>query len=187
MTPPRYVYPHSIDNGAGERLTFLRRVAGPRGERVEAENVLAPGVGPPMHCHWQQAEALTVQAGRVGFVLADGPPRYAGPGETVTFEAGVPHRFWNAGDDELRCTGWIEPPDNVEYFLTELYASARRNGGHRPDPFEAAFLAHRFRSEFALLVVPRWVQRVVFPVLVAAGRLLGRYARYADAPEPVRR
>jgi len=27
----------------------------------------------------------------------------------------------------------------------------------------------------------------VFPVQVAVGRLLGRYRKYADAPEPVRR
>jgi hypothetical protein len=31
------------------------------------------------------------------------------------------------------------------------------------------------------------VQRIVFPVLVAIGTLLGRYRKYADAPEPVRR
>jgi len=29
------------------------------------------------------------------------------------------------------------------------------------------------------------VQRVVFPLLVAVGQLLGKYDRYADAPEPV--
>ena len=28
----RFSYPHSIDNGAGERLTFLRRVPGPAGD-----------------------------------------------------------------------------------------------------------------------------------------------------------
>ena len=35
-----YTYPHTIDNGAGgERLTFLRRVPGARGERLEVEVV----------------------------------------------------------------------------------------------------------------------------------------------------
>ena len=29
---PRYTYPHTIDNGAGERLTFFRRVPGANGE-----------------------------------------------------------------------------------------------------------------------------------------------------------
>jgi hypothetical protein len=35
--------------------------------------------------------------------------------------------------------------------------------------------------------IPAAVRRLVFPALVAAGRLLGRYGRYGDAPEPVRR
>jgi len=181
----RYSYPHTIENGAGERVTFVRRVAGPRGERLEVENVVQPGSGPPMHTHRHQTEALTVQAGRIGYQRPDGDPEFAGPGKTVTFAAGEPHRFWNAGEGELRCTGWIEPPDNIEYFLTEFYASARRSGGGRPDPFDAAFLVHHFRSEFALHAVPAVVQLVIFPLQVLLGRMLGRYARYADAPSPI--
>src|SRR5687768_14595041 len=100
----RYSYPHSIDNGAGERLTFLRRVPGPRGERVEVENIVQPGSGPPMHVHHHQDEALTVVAGRVGYERPGEQAKFAGPGETVTFTAGEAHRFWNAGTDELRCT-----------------------------------------------------------------------------------
>jgi hypothetical protein len=85
------------------------------------------------------------------------------------------------------CTGYIQPADNLGYFLTAIYESQRENGGSRPDPFEAAFLARRFRSEFGMAVVPAVVQRLVFPVLVTVGRLLGKYSKYADAPEPVRR
>src|SRR5687768_2290643 len=62
-----YSYPHTIENGAGERLTFLRRVQGPTGDRVEGESVVAPGAGPPMHVHHLQEEALTVQQGRMGY------------------------------------------------------------------------------------------------------------------------
>jgi uncharacterized cupin superfamily protein len=182
----RYAYPHTIENGAGERLTFLRRVPGRRGDRVEGENAVAPGAGPPMHVHHRQEEALTVQQGRLGYQRLGEPERFAGPGETVTFAAGEAHRFWNAGEDELRCTAHVEPADNVEYFLTEIFASQRRRGGTRPDPFDAAFLVRRYGSEFAMLEVPAAVQRLVFPVLVRLGTLLGRYARYADAPEPVR-
>jgi hypothetical protein len=50
-----------------------------------------------------------------------------------------------------------------------------------------AFLTRRYRSEVAMLEIPALVQRLVFPVIVAVGRLLGRYARYANAPAPVRR
>jgi hypothetical protein len=38
-----------------------------------------------------------------------------------------------------------------------------------------------------MVEIPAPAQRFVFPILVAIGRLLGRYKEYADAPEPVRR
>jgi mannose-6-phosphate isomerase-like protein (cupin superfamily) len=182
-----YTYPHTIENGAGERLTFMRRVQGSPGDRLEVENLVKPGSGPPMHVHHHQEEALTIQRGRVGYERLGEPPQFAESGETVVFKPGEAHRFWNAGEEDLRCTGYIQPADNLEYFLTALYESQRENGGSRPDPFEAAFLARRFRSEFGMAVIPAVVQRLVFPVLVIVGRLLGKYRKYADAPEPVRR
>jgi quercetin dioxygenase-like cupin family protein len=184
---PRFSYPHAIDDGRGEVLVFERRVPGRLGDRLEGYNRVAPGCGPPMHVHHYQEEGLTVQRGRLGWQRAGEAPRYAGPGETVVFAPGEAHRFWNAGDDELRCTAYVEPADNVEYFLGELFASTKRSGGKRPDPFDAAWLTRRYRGEYAMLAIPALVQRLLFPLLVAVGTLLGRYARYADAPEPVRR
>ena len=130
----RYSYPHSIDNGAGERLTFLRRVPGATGDRLEGENVVKPGAGPPMHVHHFQEESFTVQRGRIGYQRLGGPEQFAGPGETVAFKPGDAHRFWNAGQDDLVCTGYVEPADNIEYFLGEIFASTKRRGGTAPDP-----------------------------------------------------
>ena len=45
----------------------------------------------------------------------------------------------------------------------------------------------RYRSEMSMLDVPAAVQRLVFPVQIVLGRLLGKYRKYAGAPEPVRR
>lgn len=183
----RFTYPHTIDNGAGERLTFLRRVPGPKGERLELENVVSPGAGPPMHIHYHQDEALTVKQGRIGYQRAGEPAQFAGIGETVAFKAGEMHRFWNAGEGDLVCTGYVEPPDNIEYFLTAVYDSVKRSGGQRPDPFDAAFLLRRYRTEFAMAGIPAPVQRFVFPFQVAVGTALGRYRRFADSPVPIRR
>jgi len=180
-------YPHTIDNGAGERITFVRRVPGATGDRVEGENVTSPGAGPPMHVHHFQVESFTVTSGRLGYQRAGGPEQSAGPGETVTFAAGEGHRFWNPGPGDLVCTGYVEPADNVEFFLGALFASARQNGGTRPDPFDAAYLLSRYRREFALLEIPPFVVRFVFPLQVALGHLLGKYRKFADAPPPVRR
>src|SRR4029453_11027149 len=99
-----------------------------------------PAAGPPMHIHRYQEKALTVIEGRIGYQRLGEPERFAGAGETGTFKAGEAHKFWNAGQDDPRCTGYVEPADNVEYFLAELYASTKRGGAARPDPFDAAFL-----------------------------------------------
>src|SRR5688500_1574336 len=126
-----------------------------------------------MHIHHFQEEALTVRQGRIGYQRPGEPAQFAGAGETVTFKAGEAHRFWNAGDDDLECTGYVEPADNLEYFLTQMYESMKRRGSG-PDPFEAAFLMRRYRAEFAMLEIPAVVQRFVFPLQVAVGTLLGR-------------
>ena len=177
-------YPHTIDNGGGELLTFLGvRTDSDGRELLEVENQVQPGSGPPMHVHHLQEESLTVQQGRIGYRVPGGPERFAGPGETVTFAAGQMHRFWNAGDGLLRCSGYASPPGNLEYLLTEVFASMRRSGG-RPNPFDAAYLLDRYRSEITQGDIPAPVRIVAFPILRALGRLLGRDRRYADAPPP---
>lgn len=178
-------YPHAIDNGAGERLTFTGRVAGREGERIVGEAVAAPGAGPPMHVHFLQEEGFAVVQGRLGYQIAGREPAFAGAGESVVFPAGVAHRFWNAGSDELRCTAYIEPPGNAEFFLGALFASMRASGG-RPGLLDVAFLTRRYRTEYALVEIPALVQRLLFPVLVAIGRLLDTYRKYDGAPEPLR-
>lgn len=182
-----FSYPHTIDNGLGERLTFLRRITTPEGEALEVENTVAPGVGPLMHVHWHQEEALTVQSGRIAYQRRGEPVRFAEVGETARFLPGEWHRFWNAGTDELRCTGYIRPPDNIEYFLGAIFAAQRKAGTLRPDPFEAAYLITRYRSEFGVDMIPAVVQRVVLPAQVMLGHLLGKYRKFADAPPPVER
>jgi hypothetical protein len=182
-----YTYPHTIENGAGERLTFLRRVQDAAGDRLEVENLVKPGSGPRCGRPPLTGGGADVVRGRIGYQRLGGQPRFAGPGETVVFEPGEPHRFWNAGEEDLLGTGYIQPADNIEYFLGAVFESQKRSGGSGPNLLDAAFLARRYRGEFGLVEIPAPVQRFVFPVLVAIGKLLGRYNQYADAPEPVRR
>jgi quercetin dioxygenase-like cupin family protein len=180
-------HPHTIDNGAGESLTFSAPRSDERGELQEARNVVLPGAGPPMHVHHLQEESLTVERGTMGWQRPGGEEQLARSGETVTFPPGDAHRFWNAGDDELVVTGYVRPPDNVEYYLTKIFESMKANGGKRPRLFDAAFLSLRYRSEFGMAEIPAPVQRLVFPVVVLFGRLFGKHRRFADAPEPVSR
>ena len=181
------IYPHTIDNGSGERLTFCGVRSDEQGPYLEIRSEVAPGAGPPMHAHLHQEEAMTVVSGTMAYEIDGEEERRVTAGESVSFAPGVAHRFWNAGEEALVCTGFIRPADSIEYFLTELFASTRRNGGKRPGLFDAAWLAQRYRSEFRLQEIPEPVQRLLFPVIVAAGRLLGWDRRFAGAPEPVQR
>lgn len=180
----RYAYPHTIENGQGEELTFIEVTSDKRGPVLRVSNRVQPGHGPPMHVHHRQQESLTVQSGRCGYQVAGGPRQFAEVGETVTFSAGQMHRFWADGDQELVCTGEVRPPDNLEYFLTEIYRSTRDNGG-RPGSFDAAWLLERYRSEFDMGEIPGFVRRVIFPIVRLAGRARGLHRRFADAPAPV--
>jgi mannose-6-phosphate isomerase-like protein (cupin superfamily) len=177
-------YPRTIDNGAGEELTFVEYDRDR--DRLLVENSVSPGSGPPMHVHHLQEESLTVLSGRLGYQVLGGEPVHVGPGETATFPRGTAHRFWNAGEGRLRCRGWVSPAHNLEYFLTAIYASTKEQGGQRPHPQDAAYLLTRYRSEFGMTVIPWFVQRFVFPIQIWMGRRSGRFEKYQDAPEPVR-
>ena len=80
-----------------------------------------------------------------------------------------------------------EPGPQRRVFLTALYDSTKEQGGHRPHPQDAAYLLTRYRSEFGMPVIPWFVQRFIFPIQVWLGRRSGRFDKYRDAPEPVRR
>ncbi len=179
-------YPYTIENGSGEQLTFLGTTRGPDGDRAEADGTAQPGAGPPMHVHYLQEEAARVVTGRMGYQVLGDEPKFAEVGETVVWPAGTPHKWWNAGTTELRMTGWCRPPDNIEFFLGALFASAKQHGG-RPALFDAAFLMTRYRSEYAMLELPVLVRRVVMPILYFVGRVIGKHAKYRDAPRPVRK
>ncbi len=171
-------YPIRIENGLGETLTFNRVVATPSGDRLEGYNEVEPGAGPPMHVHWKQEEGFSVVAGRLGYQIHGQQPQYAEVGESVVFPV------WADGKEQLRCTGYVLAAGNTVYFLSEVFRSTRENGG-RPNAFDAAYLLHKYRSEYGLLDIPGFVIRVVFPVLRLVGALIGRFKKYEPGPTPL--
>lgn len=182
----KFSYPHKIDNGSGEALTFIRRIDNENGGILEVENSVHPGAGPPMHVHFLQDESLTVVKGKLAAQVFGQQTTFHGEGESLTFKKGVPHRFWNAGDETLICKGWISPPNNVEYFLTHIFNSVKENGGKQPSTFDGAYLLSRYKSEFDMVEIPKFVKQVIFPIVLALGKVLGKYKKFDDAPEAIR-
>ncbi len=180
-------YPRTIENGHGERLTFVGREVVDGIERVVIAGEVQPGMGPPMHAHLKQTESMTVVEGELGYQIFGEPEKLARPGETVSFGPGMPHRFWAAGGKVLKVTGFVTPPDNVEYFLGKIYESMKGSEKARPADYDAAFLLDHFRDEYAMPGIPAFVRKAVFPIVRGVGRITGKHHRFDDAPPPVAR
>ena len=175
--------PRIIEN-KGEKITFKELSIRDGIVYIIGETEVQPNAGPPMHVHFRQDESMTVVSGKIGYEILGEEKKYAGPGETVLFKAGMPHKFWNAGMDLLRCTAYISPPENAVFFLSSLFKSANENGG-RPSIYDAAFLLTRYKSEFAMLEIPPFVQKRLFPIVLFFGKMLGKYKKFKDAPLPM--
>lgn len=182
----RISYPHTISDTKGETIVFKSVERTPQGDKVIVENFVEPGQGPPMHTHFMQDEALTVVKGKIGYQILGQEPKYAGPGETVTFRRGVPHKFWNAGEEVLNCVGWVQPANTIVFFLSAVYAARVKSGTERPETFDGAYLLTRYRREYDMNEIPGFVKKVIMPLTYFIGRMLGKYKHFKDAPEPVR-
>jgi len=181
-----YQLPHTIENAYGEKLVFQRLIQEPDGDRVEGENFVAPGGGPPMHVHWLQDEGLTVLRGRIGYQIKGQAEQFAGPGESIVFPRGVPHRFWNAGSETLNCQAWLKPANTIVFFLSSIYEAQRKSGKPQPETFDTAYLLTRYAREYDMVDIPLFVRKVILPVTYVVGQLLGKYKHFADAPQPVK-
>lgn len=178
--------PLTIENGLGEKIIFRRLESSPEGDKIINEGFCAPGGGPPMHTHFKQDEGFTVLSGKLGYQTLGEAAKYAGPGESIVFKRGTPHRFWAEGSETLHIEGWLQPANNIVFFLSSLYAAQKKSGKSQPDQFDAAFLLTRYASEFDMTFLPKFVKKVVIPVTYQFGKILGKYKHFRNAPEPVR-
>lgn len=178
MTPS---LPHTIKNHLGEELIFHRTEQEDGEEKLIIENFLAPD-SPPIRHVYMQDEFLIVLHGKLGYQIKGEEAKYAGIGETVLFKKGIPHRFWNAGKDELNCYGWIRPANNVISYLTALYNSINEKGARKPGYFDNAYLLRKYRSEYDVPEIPRLVKSVILPATYQIGKLTGKYRKFETAP-----
>lgn len=180
-----FKYPHTIQHG-GEEITFERIVEENGMKKVILSNRVQPNSGPPFHVHFKQDESLTVQQGKLGYQIFGQSEQFVGVGETIVFKRGEMHRFWNAGDTELICTGWVNPMNTLDYFLNGVYSALSKSKNPQGDQFDMAFLMTRYRTEYDMHVIPTFVKKVIMPITVFIGNLLGKYNHFKDAPEPIK-
>lgn len=181
----KITYPFTIENCVGEKLVFVSVAKDKDQDKVLVEAYLEPGCGPMMHTHFKQDESLTVESGKMMYQILGAEPVALKKGETVLFKRGTPHKFWNAGEDILKCTGWISPVFSVVYFLAALYNAQNKSGKAQPESFDGAYLITRYSSEYDLPEIPAFVKKIILPITYFFGILLGKYKHFKDAPQPL--
>jgi len=154
----------------------MRRVRGIDGQTVLIlEGSMPPGKGrPPLHVHLDSRETIVVQAGSLGVQL--GREKFEVPaGETAAIPRGVLHTWWNAGDELLRLSGRTVPAGDLDRFIQAIWAVLNASTSGRPSIFYIAHVLWRHRRTQRLALPPRAIQRVVFPVILLLGHILGKY------------
>jgi quercetin dioxygenase-like cupin family protein len=170
-------FPYSFKNCAGETIIFHEPVKKAGGDRLVGENFVEPKCGSPTHVHWLQEKGLAVVKGKMGYQIQGQPEQFVTAGETVVFDKGTPHRFWNAGDEMLNCKAWVKPAHSNAYFMQAVYNAQNKSGKSEPELFDGAYLLTRYKSEYDILDIPAPVKKIVFPVVHFIGIVTCQHAR----------
>jgi quercetin dioxygenase-like cupin family protein len=100
--------------GFGVRFMIDGEQTGGRFSLVE--HPIAPrALATPTHTHEHEDEYTYVVEGQVGVLIGE-RESVAGPEDLVFKPRGVPHAFWNAGDEEARLLELISPAAFASYF-----------------------------------------------------------------------
>jgi quercetin dioxygenase-like cupin family protein len=171
----------------GERIVFHQTSRETNGEAVVFETFVQPnGFVAAAHVHPKQEERFEIVAGTLGLNVG-GEEIVTGPGETLTIPAGTPHRFWNAGDDEVRFRCEVRPALEFEQLLETMFALAadgKTNEKGMPNLLRLAVIARAHFDVVRLPFPPAFLQRLGLALGAPMGRLLGyrpTYDRTAEA------
>lgn len=166
----------------GEKIIFRKTAQDTGGELLKADVMMKPhGFVAAEHIHPLQEERFEVLAGTVKFRV-NGVEREVGAGETATVPPKTPHVWWNDGDDEAHVLVEVRPALRFEEFFETFFGLAQAGKVDKktglPNPFILALVMREFEKEIYLAKPPVAVQKMLFGVLGAVGRLLGYEGRY---------
>ena len=165
-----------LENRHTGEVLRLRRERDAGGQIVlTIEGSLPPHAsGPPVHVHFREREEGSVKGGTLGARV--GKEKIVVPaGGTATFPAGVVHTWWNAGEDLLELNGRVIPAVDLDRHLQAVFTVLNASASGRPSIFYLAHVLWRHRHTQAMMVPPPAIQRIVFPVVLLVGRILGKY------------
>src|SRR5918992_3655792 len=114
---------HTVRAEEGERADFPRlgnryllRGSSSGGRFALIEQTIPPrALAAPIHVHEREDEYSFVLSGRMGAQIGDDVVE-AGPGDLVLKPRGIPHAYWNPGDEETHLLEIISPAGFEQYF-----------------------------------------------------------------------
>jgi mannose-6-phosphate isomerase-like protein (cupin superfamily) len=162
----------------GEKALLIESAGETGGARIVADFAVEEGGFVPggEHVHDKCSEHFEVLDGHITF-LVNGEERTLGPGEHLTVPRGAWHRWWNAGEGEVRTRVRIEPALRFQEMILVIWglcADGHTNAKGMPSPLLGALFATRYRDEMRLRKPPELAQRIVLPPLAALARRLGK-------------
>jgi len=177
----------------GERLIFHETSKTTDGEYVLVETIVeAGGSVAAAHLHPYQSERFEVVEGKLG-MKAGRKKLELGPGESVTVEPGTAHKFWNAGETEVRFVCEIRPAQQFEQLIETMFslaADGKTNRKGMPNPIRLAVIANHHFADVRLPFPPAALQKLGLVLGAPIGRMVGYGATYEPAgtaatPAPV--
>lgn len=159
----------------GEWLELERSSAANGTEELRMTgSLLARREGPPPHLHFEEDEHVEVVSGRAS-VLLEGKRLELEAGQRISFPKGSVHTWWNDGDDDVVIRGVATPVIDLDRYLQAVFEVLDAGPPNRPPIFYMAHVMHRHRRTQLTPVIPRAIQRVLLPVVVLLGTVLGKY------------
>ncbi len=160
-----------------EKIIFHKTARDTAGELLRADLYLPPGgFVAAEHIHPLQEERFEVISGTLQGRVA-GKEISSAPGETVIVPKGIPHVWWNSGNEELHVQVEVRPALRLENFFETFFGLAQDGKVNQktglPNLFQMALIMRAFRHELVLAQPPQPVQTVLFGLLAPVGRLLG--------------
>lgn len=165
----------------GERFHFHDPPDDPATDPLEVDIWATPEMSPlAEHVHPRQNETFVVNSGWIELARR-GNVKTLTNGEEATVEAGTPHTWSNAGDEELHVSVHFEPALETEAFLRDLATLAQRGkvkSDGAPSLLQVAVLYDAYGYDLLHLASPPLsIQKFLFGVLAPLAKNLGYRAK----------
>jgi quercetin dioxygenase-like cupin family protein len=143
----------------GERFRWHLTEADTGGRLVRAEVWVRAGGGVRAeHFHPHSEERFEVLSGRMTLERGGHSHVLLG-GDRASVGAGVPHRWCNAGDEELHMFIEVHDPRGFEYMIEDAFAAGQLK------LLPGAAFARRHAESIRVTSPPLWLQRFLIPPL----------------------